>query len=458
MRKILHAIIGVITASFLFSSCLDNDDTTTEYTSDALISSFSINDIETSVASKTADGEDTTLIVTTTGSDYVFTVNQNENRIYNSDSLPVGTDISKVTLSLSVIGYAVTYEKNQRDTLWTSNDSIDFTSPVNFKVYAYDGTTRSYQAQINVHRQDPDALQWTKMEGSNFAVGAMYRQKAIAYNNRIYVFAEGANQAEVTYTEQTDGQNWTALQELAGIEGTADYSSVTVFNGSLYILAQNKLYVSSDGTNWAEAGADRTFTRLFAASSTQLYGISGGNIVASDDASAWTEIGEVTASFPTKNLSFTISTLATNSTIERMTVVGVRDAESDTTAVVWSKLSTENRWMPLSQQADNFYGCPKLKELAVIHYDGKLYAFGGEKDFVSDSPTEAFGVLYQSVDHGLTWKPATGKVMLDEAFAGRSDYFSYVVDNDQFIWILWSGSGEVWRGKINRLGFAGAKE
>lgn len=457
MRKTIYAIISFLAVPFLFFSCLDNNDTTYEFSSDALISAFSINNIETKVPSKTATGKDTTLIVTTIGSNYSFTIDQNENRIYNSDSLPAGTDITKVTLNLSIVGYAVVYEKNQQDTIWTNTDSLDFTKPVNLKVYAYDGTTRSYKAQINVHKQDPDFLQWTQLENTDFNVNAAYRQKAVSYNNRIYVFAEGANQVQVTSTEMTNGRSWTPLQDITGIPVTADYSSVIAFKGSneeekLYLLAQNELYVSSDGTNWSKVDTNRTFTQLFASSSTHLYGISDQKIVESENALAWTEQGDVTAYFPTETVSYTVCKLATNSQIERLVVVGERNVESDTTAVVWSKLSNESKWTPLLQQEDNPYGCPKLKELAVIHYDDDLYAFGGVKDFTTTLPVKAFGDLYQSVDHGMTWK-TTRKIMLPEEFIDKTSHFSYVVDTDNYIWIMWSGSNDVWKGRINRLGF-----
>jgi len=465
---------------------LNDDDTTTyEYSSDALISAFSINNIETKVPSKTAAGKDTTLIVTTIGRNYNFIIDQNENRIYNSDSLPVGTDITKVTLNLSIIGYAIVYEKNQQDTIWTSTDSLDFTKPVHFKVYAYDGTTRSYKAQINVHKQDPDLLQWTQLEGTDFNVDAAYHQKAVVYNNRIYVFAEGANQVQVTSAEMTDGRSWTPLQDivLTDKEGNpmhikADYASVMTFKGGnaseqLYLLAGGKLYSSTNSTDWAETDTwtetgtrSLTFTQLVAASSTHLYGLCKGALIGSENAMSWddpdkvpaVEKEQIAAYFPTENVSYTVCKLATNSQIERLIVVGERNVESDTTAVVWSKLSNESKWTPQFQQADNLYGCPKLKELAVIHYDDNLYAFGGVKDFTTTSPVKAFGALYQSVDHGITWRETTRKVMLSEEFIDRTNHFSYVVDTDNYIWIMWSGSNDVWKGKINRLGFVEKKE
>ena len=49
--------------------------------------------------------------------------------------------------------------------------------------------------------------------------------------------------------------------------------------------------------------------------------------------------------------------------------------------------------------------------------------------------------------------------MLPKEFLNRTASFSYVVDEHNFIWVFWSqsaqtnGQTEVWRGRINRLGF-----
>ncbi len=449
MRKTLYAIIGFIAIPFFFAACLD-DDTNYSYSSDAIISAFSIDDIETDVEYIDDDGDTITSTITVTGEDYVFLIDQNENRIYNSDSLPVGTDVTKVVTSVSIIGYAVVYEKEGEDTLWTSTDSIDFTEPVKFTVYAYDGTTRSYTVEVNVHQQEPDSLQWSQVEGANFNVSTIYRQKAVSFNDKIIVFAESSGQVQVTYTDMTDGVNWSTPQDI-GIEG-ADYSSVIVYNDCLYILAQNQLYTSTDGTSWSSAGTSQSLSQLFATNSSYIYGISNNMIVESEDALSWTEVEEAIDNFPTYNVSYATCTLPTNSQIERTVVFGASE-KVDTATIMLGKLSTESTWTQYNVSLDNIYACPKLKELAIIHYDDKLYAFGGEKDFTSESPIKAFEALYESTDHGITWKAKTEDVTFPEEFLGRTDYFSYTVDSDNYIWIMWSGSNEVWKGKINRLGF-----
>lgn len=101
-----------------------------------------------------------------------FSIDLNRGVIFNADSLPVGTDVSKL---LPVISYTssasavkLTYtsggEKKELDYKSNPSDSIDFSSPVKLTVTAEDEkTTRDYTIKVNVHKQVPDSLVWDKL-------------------------------------------------------------------------------------------------------------------------------------------------------------------------------------------------------------------------------------------------------------------------------------------------------
>lgn len=481
MRKnSLYLLIGFLAISFAFSSCLDNDNNNYELTSDVAISAFSIGDITMSSTIKTSDGtKDSTVYYTLSTYPYKFTIDQSRNQIYNVDSLPVGTDISKVavdTLQLAY-GYAVSYMKNGQDTIWNSADSIDFTKGVTFKAYALDGTTRSYSVKINVHKQDPDSLQWAHLENANLQIPSFAKHKAIYCNGVMYIYIQREGQA-LQVTSSVDGIAWSSPQNI-DIQGSADYTSLVVLGDNIYITADGKVYTSTDGAHWtlvniAEGLSSDSYANvdlLFAASpkTQQLYGLSGDAIIALSAATGLgefsvTKIGSKDDNFPTQNLSYTYSSVKSNPSIERLTLIGTHDkAVKDTTALIWVKLSNEYSWSYYPQITDNAYVCPKLKSLATISYDGCLYAFGGEYDYTPDipikKPIQAFQYLYESLDGGISWHPRTAKVMFPKDFLDRNPEFSYLVDNDNFIWMFWTpstqtgGRAEVWRGKINRLGF-----
>lgn len=470
MRKnSLYTILSALAVSLAFTSCLKNDNTDYETTSDAWISAFSIGDIETRVPGKTAAGKDTTFVYKVTGTDYPFTINQLTNEIYNNDSLPLGTNVKRVLAEITY-SYYLSYSKNGQDTVWASTDSLDFSGPVAFKAYAMNGSTRLYTVKLNVHKQDPDSLQWS-MVTSNLALPAKARQKAVYCNNRMYIFVqEGDKVLQVTSSD--NGFNWSALEPVANEGLNADCSSVLALNGNMYLLAGGKLYTSADGLTWTTFAADAPeFDRLFAASprNGELYAATAGNeLYAVTESGVSRSLGTVDSDerFPNKDLSFSVQPLASNKNIERLTLVGnyisnTRAVSADTAAVVWTKLSTEGKWTYYPQASDNLLGCPQLEGLYSFAYDGKLFAFGGTNAYAASPSITAFGQLYTSMDGGIGWHLQTAKTTfpLNDAkksrFAGREPYCSSLVDADNYIWMFWNvdGTPEVWRGKVNRLGF-----
>ena len=465
MRKnSLYLLIGLLAISFAFTSCLDDENSDYELTSDALVSAFSIGDIAMTDTVKTKDGKkDSVVYYTVPASNYKFTIDQQRGKIYNNDSLPAGINVKKVTTTFVVsYGYALTYLKNGQEMIWTASDSIDFTKPVNFKVYALDGSTRPYEVKLNVHQQDPDSLQWAQMKASDLNIPANAKQKAVYCNGTMYIFVQETT-GNVKLTTSTDGLVWTALQTLNLQD--ADYTSAIQLNGKLYILSGKQLYASANGTDWTLVGSTSDINRLLAASpkQKQLYALSANQIISIAAVDGHVEtIGTNDGNLPETNLSYAVSALSTNKSIEKLILVGARHATSgsDTTAVVWTKLSNEMAWTYYPQASNNTLGCPKLKNLSMIGYDGKLYAFGGANDYSTSSKyaIKAFQYLYKSEDGGISWHPQTLKVTFPKDFLGRENEFSYLVDEEDFIWFFWSpteenGKTEVWRGRINHLGF-----
>ena len=198
--KVLNIIICLFIAACSITSCLHSDEIEYEFSSNASITAFSITDSIITYYPAVVNGKDTTLSTGIVGADYPFVINQSEGLIYNPDSLPVGTDVSKVVVSITADSYV--YIVAETDSLWEEKDSLNFKSPIQFKILAENGTFgRVYTAKINVHQQDPEVLSWQKLEG-NFSTD-IAKQKAIYLNNHIYVFAEQDGQAVVTTTEAT---------------------------------------------------------------------------------------------------------------------------------------------------------------------------------------------------------------------------------------------------------------
>ena len=103
MRKILAALACLVMMFGVLTSCLDSDDKVT-LTPNVYLASFSINDIETEVPSKTESGKDTIIVKKVFGDSYVFAIDHLNGQVYNVDSLPQGTDVTRVTVNLTLVG------------------------------------------------------------------------------------------------------------------------------------------------------------------------------------------------------------------------------------------------------------------------------------------------------------------------------------------------------------------
>ena len=62
--------------------------------------------------------------------------------------------------------------------------------------------------------------------------------------------------------------------------------------------------------------------------------------------------------------------------------------------------------------------------------------------------------VYVSQDNGLTWHTDDSYVMPEGFTNGTSNTFAITVDDENCLWIICGGNGQVWRGRLNKLGWA----
>jgi hypothetical protein len=450
----------------MMTSCLDTDETEYTYSSNASITAFSIDDIETEYTTQ-IDGVDTTLTATVTGDDYTFVIDQTQHLIYNVDSLPCGTDITKVvaeiTADTSYILITDQEAEESKDTLWTSGDSLDFTKPIIMKVYAYDGTYgEPYTVKLNVHQVVPDSLVWTDLTSGNDFQGSAKGQKAVCFKQRIYVLQDADTQALLTSTATTDGRNWTTPTALP-IAAKVDYQSLMAWAGELYVIADGQLYRSADAETWTAVSGSPALTQLVANLDTDnhrlLVGVDAeGYLTETADGATWTQTETLPDGFPVTGLSYAGYDLQSNPAIARMVVLGNDggNAGTDTTHVAWGKLTNDATWGNLLLSANSGAYLPRLAHVAMVAYDHRLMAFGGANQNGGQS-IDAFAQFYVSEDGGISWDVPTRYLFFPEEFATlynrASGQFAATVDENDYLWILWGGNAGVWRGRINRLGF-----
>lgn len=411
MKRIAIGLLCPLIGALLLTSCLGNDDETVKSSEVALLT-FGIQDLKTTHTIKKADGTDSTYTTVMSGGTVTFTIDQNQHLVYNSDSIAYGTNVEKVLVKVTADGY-VYYLKPDSE-LGSVEDTIDFTSPVTFRVKSYDEQyTRDYLVSINVHQVDPKETVWQEILNANFP--KLVEQKAFVKGDSLFVIGIDANGVYQTASADiADGATWTTTA-CSGIEGAG--LTALLVEDVFYLKTDAGLYRSEDAIAWS---------------------------VADDTPEAFVQLDEVGG----HGVALFCQPLSTNESIMRSILVATSEA-ADTCAQVWTKLSTEPVWKEIGENGNNVYGCPNLENLAVIEYADKLYAFGGKSVGNRKVPLEAFGECYESRDHGVTWKVYEDALSLPKAFKGREESFSTATDGE-YVWVMWSG-GEVWRGRWNGI-------
>ena len=393
MRQI-KTICMLLLTMMVAASCLNssNDDTSSLY-SDAAIIGFSLGTLNRYQHQLTEAGNDTVIKTTVTGSLYDFHIDQVNHRIYNTDSLPIGTDVSKILVTLSTYNGGTVWVENlentETGTLYSSTDSIDFSVPRKFVVRANNGKGyTTYTVNVNVHQQEANVLTWQL--------------------------------TDETYKESEETSNLPeGIKEFLGGCTTEQYALST----------DNKLMVSRDeGATWQEDLLDEDPSLL-----------------------------------PVQDLSLTSYQMDYANDTEYVILVGNRSTDSypqEKTAMVWRKIvdngafAPQGHWTYVTPRSNNPYLLPRLKDLSIVKYDDGILAIGGAG--IGGATQTPWSQFYQSRDNGITWK-YNSTYQFPAGF--NYDANKVILETDgKALWLYCSGTGQVWHGQLNKLGWENYEE
>ena len=460
MKKILALIAAVALTGVLVVSCFDDDTIDSPL---CVITSFAVDDIETEFTVMASDSTDSTFTWTIDGDDVYFNIDQVNNRIYSVDSIVYWADITRV---IPIIGYSgYLYIRTGDDSIaysFTSgSDSVDFTQYVEFIVVAYDGSdAKIYTAELYKAETAEDSVYWTEQTGGGLSVEGNHR--AVVLDDYIYVFAEGDGTPTVCCALGTDSLlQWTEPVAVEGTEGTLDYASVTIWDGSFYALDDGGLLYRSTllqgGQSWTRV-SDLAFDRLLCADDAYLYAYDGVRILATADLVTWEENGTDSLDYlPESPVSYAAYDFRTNEALQNVVMMGLSEG-NDEYAVAWFKVSSadsglDQQWAYVNISADNDYGMPKRDNLQMFRFNNVLYAFGKDDtadDLVAvddDETSGPYGLVYKSNDNGVTWHEMNEKISLPSALNDNADEPVTAAVAGGMIWIIQSG-GRLWRGEV----------
>lgn len=202
--------------------------------------------------------------------------------------------------------------------------------------------------------------------------------------------------------------------------------------------------------------------QIIGSSTHEMYALSDDNIlkVSGDGGISWEdetyENDDDAALLPTQDISMVCYPMTLAEKTDYVLMAGNREVqekqEDGTTKTVlrssvWRKIvdygdgTPKGRWTYLERESDAQYLLPGLKGLTLVRYDDTVLAFGGD-----------YSEIYQSRDNGITWKE--NKVyQMPEDFDDSTTGVLVRVDSDNFIWLYCEGTGQIWRGRLNRLGW-----
>lgn len=355
-------------------------------------------------------------------------------RIFNADSLPVGTDVSRLLVKVgtsSAKSCDLTFRdpSTDRDTtiniIENPNDSINFANgPVKMVVTSYDGSAqRTYEVKVNVHKTAPDTLKWDNFDGRAIpsTLTSPKVQKTVMYLNEAYTFTADGDAASLARTATPfDDATWTV--STATLPQGADVNSIEATSDALYLIDRDgNLHTSSDGLVWSSVGVKMN----------HIYGGYGSTLLgARHDSDGWKQVTypattekTLPASCPVGGTSQLISYTSKWSSSPMAITLGGRKADGSVCGDAW--VYDGDNWTQLSTKGTDGYSDVTLFPYMTIRTNDNYWRVSERSALLAIGGRTASGAIsktvYISFDFGITWEIAESYLQLPlhmTAFAG----------------------------------------
>lgn len=438
-------IMACVLTVGLTSSCNDSISSSSGSSNDCAITNMIVGSLTRTMHTINTYGRDTTYTTTVSGSVYPMYIDQYKQEIYNPDSLPLGTHVTKVAFSSISSDGIISYRTDWgTDSLYSTSDSLNFTNPRIFTCYSYSGLEKKvYTVHVNVHQVDPEVFQWGVMTEGNNLLKNITTQRALVKDDKVYVFAISNGQGFVFTSSVNDGATWEG--SALNLNNFSPYN-VQLFNDRFYALDGNRIISSTNGKDWTLVSNTFTASALMATSSQLIFAAKNDTVYSSSDGITWIadSLNDDAVQLPTGSFSSVCLPMSFNSNFEYVLLGGTQNGIN----VEWKKIidtegNNSEAWCLYNFDSEMNHPYPSTKDLQMIKYDSRVLALGSDGDTLS--------LFYLSRDGGRTWIPQTKSYVHPSAISATN--FSCVVDKDNYIWIICGGSGNVYRGRLNRLGF-----
>lgn len=442
-----YAVVLMIICAISVCSCVSDSQTSdVTVTNDCAITNAVLGSLKRVVTTKKSEGKDTTYLTTVYGGLYPMYIDQLSKEIYNADSLPLGTDIKSVVFSTLTADGAVAYRTEAgSDTLYSSTDSIDFSSPRLFTCYSYSGKAKkTYTVRVNVRKTDPNLFVWNNM-GAEPELASLAESNLLVKDAALYLFGK-QNDRALLFTASTDSIVQWVKSDLTGDvpDNTFD---VKLFNGKFWGVKDSCLVASDNGLFWENVNIEAlpAIRSIAGASSTFLFVLCADGVYQSKSGIVWSKerLDDAYDKLPVAGMSFTALSMDFNSSFDNLLWAGMTSSGN---LSLWKKTSdrtseTNDVWSYYPSTEEIKYPLPELKSPVMFTYDDRALYIGCRNDTLS--------AFYVSSDAGRNWIPAANVYVHPRGVPAES--VACAVDDNNFLWLICGGSGEVWRGRLNKL-------
>lgn len=468
-------IIGPVLAAAIFAGC--NSDTDYEYApvnyDGVAVTAFSLNKNST--------------VLNNLDSVY-FTIDLNAARIFNADSLPYGTDVKALAVTMSTdqvseAEFTVTRPEKE-DTvinyLTSPNQKIDFSNgPVSLRLKSANGQhERVYEVKVNVHQVVTDSLYWSPFaaKGLPTSLQSPEYQKTVAFKGNALCLTTYRQDYSIASTSDPYAGDWQTIS--GSFPKSVDAATFSATDDALYILASDgDLLTSADeGATWTSTG--ETWKGVSASYGSMLVGVkeTDGSLTAVSHPSGVSQT--LPAGFPVAGTSAAVPFTSKWAISPQVMIAGGTDRNGSLTGATWAFDGTS--WASIGS------GLPAAEGYAMalasvcetdtvtwrVQTSQVLLAIGGR------TATEVSRDVYISRDFGLNWQKAADLLQLppyipdlysadllvfDSTFTPSGVLPKAVKPIEQWevaVLYLFGGRGDrgtllpyYWRGAVNHLTF-----
>ena len=350
-----------------------------------------------------------------------FTVDYDNGLIYNADSLPVGTDISALKVTVTFINtmnsavFTITGATSQSDTTinYTTSMStaLDFTGRTMLTVTSYDKTqVKDYEVKVLVHKENPDSLKWNQSWRRDLP-GVSAQTKAyqvVRHGDGFSALAFDGTACYLLTTDAPSGNVWHSQQ--ADVPFVPHVASLASTGDAMYLLdANGGLWTSVDGLAWTSCGV--TWHSLLGAYDSRVLGVlaaDGGYCHDEYPRSDGYAPAAIEDGFPVAHSSGMIVTDNKWTVSQQAILVGGMDAQGNLLSDVWGYDGTN--WGKINNAHSS--ALPALADATLVPYytyktltgtrryarQSTWYVMGGKLANGSLN-----GKIYLSTTQGITW-------------------------------------------------------